>query len=257
MEARINVIAKDGLARIGNDIIQLVDESASTYHTDNVSDFRKFLSENPRKKGVLFYNECKVTSVSQGPKWNTVPDAVLTLKNSTILSRLISTHQKKISLKEFELFLLAFRNYTGSVELSLLSQLKDWRVSKMTEIIRSKDKKGNYTYLVKREDGNGGFDPPEQITITIPIFGHIDHDACFIFDLFFDFEERNGEVTTYFQIMNYTFDDELFQHRKRILESELASILCPQYWGEDELVRTNDLWKYQSNGVNGEINAKS
>jgi len=261
MENKINIQSKDGKLLIGNAFHVLEDESIQTYETDDIESFLKYvkMAEKSEFKFLYIYTEDSIEAwfgLNEKIRNNRAL-AVCQLQPSSILTYLEKhmNMSRGMSLDDFEKFLktlLPYGNANGEDYLKLLSELKDFKISKVLKIERNKDQAGNYSYLVQRKsDGKNDFIPPQTLVFQVPVFRLMaDKIMPVELNLSFDFSDQGEGVKMVFTLECIMYQDLLFACQKAIIEEKLSK-LSNKYWGETKVVELTDAWKYQENYVKG------
>ncbi len=249
VEQVIKVESKDGILKLGNDILDLNDESKSSFTTDDFESFVEY-SKVYGDKASIYYSEKEIKLIPKGEaRQNNLPLAICNMSNSPALTLLINCVNKKQDIQKMEDFLKTMKGYLNEEGLKFLSNIQDFSISKITKIVRKKDNRGNYTFIVEKEDaGNAEYLPPETINFTIPIFKHLNDSANFVFDIVFDYTEAApGEVYLYFKLENLNFTELLVSVFKKITTNIIKSVELPKYYGNYELIEMTDEWRYKEN----------
>lgn len=259
MENKVTVIAKEGQAKVlvGNDIIQLLDLSNSTFKTDNIAAFFDFcdgcLSDSPNLL-ALFYNLSSVVLTHKYSNRNTVETAICRIVQSEQLSRLENVLNKDASLGDFEEFLTQYRDALAPSGKQLLSYLKDFKMSKITNVERFRDSQGNFSYKVSRNrqtSTDNNVEIPEHLSFTVPLMDQVDSLATFNLDLFFTWKETDDGLALAFRLRSFVFQSEKKRQFKEVIESYLKKLSFPKYWGEIEVTKLDNSWSYRENRVTG------
>jgi hypothetical protein len=255
MENKVTVIAKDGVARIGSDFHVLEDESSYVFETDSVEDFKKYVVDSNVPDTRICFTYGKAIAFNPEEAHQTSRElAVLKLSEHALLGVLSNVILKKQSLEQMEEFLMKMRPYLDDNGLFLLSNIRDFRVSKILKIERQKTKNANYTYHISRQSAADDFTPPEKIAFIIPIYNHIAETVRIEMEVLFDFSEVEDDnekksVETVFTLFNYQFTEHVQWLKKEITTRELNTLAFEKFWGDVSLNKATDSWKYQKNGV--------
>jgi len=226
----------------GGHFLDLKDESKQTMQTNKMDAFIAFV-KTIKEKFNIFYGENKCSAHPQTVEHSTKPFAVCELGNTIALNKLIRAVNGRIQLDEMENFLLYMRPFMDENARFVFDHCRDLKISKVTEINRKKDRRGNYTFSIKRESaGNSEFEPPEKIGFNIPLFNHIDAKGRYEFVLEFDYKTSEEIVSIYFQMINPQFKEELARDMENTMITILNDIDNPKYWGKVEVFRQTDNW---------------
>lgn len=258
MENKLTVVARDGVALVGSHFHELKDESKAELATTDIESFLKFVKA---KAGVIFYDYQTITAYNSVAEVtnNTAPISSCTLCVTDILRTLQAKNNRGMSLEEFETFLLTFRPYLDQKALDLLSNLRDFRVSKVTDIERQKDNKGNYKFSISRQaNAKTQFEPPEKISFEVSVFEHLPDTITVPMEFSFDYKEIEDEddeskhtVQMVFTVRNMQLD-ELFKARcKEIVQEVISGLSAEKYWGALKIHKLNDSWKFKENPLRG------
>lgn len=252
MEPKIILRTTDGKpARVGSDIIELTDESFRKFQTSDISSFLKFITEQEKPELLIYTNRSIIAKRAFCRMDEDV--AICSLQNSNPLSQLSRIIGSFIVLENFEAFLKYMVTFVGQTGLNLLSKLKDFKVTKTTNIERQKDQAGNYSYICERKNSVGNskekesFTPPDKLKFNFPIFQFIDERRDFEFDVYFDFVNQDDKVIIKFKIDSPFFTEQLQEYQKEIIESILEEQTCEKYMGEFEHRKEDNSWKYKPN----------
>lgn len=241
---------KEGLARIGNDVITLEDECHRIFVTDELKSFINYLKNGIEEGFFILYNHEECRAQPDGYNRNTDDIAICSLTCHPALEMLLGKVDRSMDLKTFEDLLRYMRAYSDSAAFDLMSWVKDFNVSKVTSIQRKKEPNGNYNFVVSRESSDREkYTPPEQITFTLPIFEHIETKISFTFDFIFDFTNSDDVVLTSFKIINPTFREDLKTAQKAILSTELNTLKNEKYWGSTKIEKHDNSWMYRENSL--------
>lgn len=233
----------DGKLSIGNQIIELKDESKKVFLTDNLMAFEKFIVGRTGEEEI-YYSAKEVTLVPTKAEKNFKILATCTLQDSEPLAQLSKAAGADLSIVEFEKLLTRLRKY-GSFNL-IVSNLRAFSVAKKQTYERDIDNAGNYRLLIQREAVAGGnWVPPAKLTFAVPVFTYLEDLFTVEFDLVFSVQDSGQPV---FRLDNLTFPAELLERRIEVLEARLSkAATCPQYWGTYANHGLDDSWKYREN----------
>lgn len=243
IEKAIFNAAPDGTLSIGNQIIELKDESKKVFITDNLLAFEKFLAGRTGD-AEIYYSAKEVTLVPEKAEKNFRILANCTLQDSEPLAQLSKAVGADLSIVQFEKLLTSLRRY-GSF-LSIISNLRAFSVAKKQTYERDIDNSGNYRMLIQREAAAGGnWVPPERLTFSVPVFTYLEDLFTAELDLVFTVQDTGQPV---FRLENLTFAQDLLERRIQVLDARLSkAATCPQYWGTYANHALDDGWKYREN----------
>jgi len=156
MEQRINVVARDGKVEIltGNHFHELLDETSTTFKTDDIRSFVNYVHayETDKPCKTLFGETIIETYPKQISK-NTQRVALFGIILHPKLEYLKLRIGTKLSLKELDDLLNRFKNDSKDAN-TLLAQIRNLRISAVTNIVRQVDNKGNYMFTIERKIGD-------------------------------------------------------------------------------------------------------
>jgi hypothetical protein len=235
----------DGKISVGNQIIELTDESRKTYETDNMEGFELFLLDK-QADAEIYYSATHLYLVPRVASKQSHALAICTLSNSAALSALVAAANKELTIMSLEKLLTSLRKFAQGSVLSVLSNLRNFSVAKKQTYERDVDNQGNFRLLVQREGiANSTWNPPEKLSFAVPCFKYINDLATLEFDFIFSLSDGGAPV---FLLQNLTMDEELMDRRREIIESRLGvKATCPKYWGASKLHPQDDGWKYREN----------
>lgn len=259
-EIKVNVIAKDGEVKLltGSDFHLLSDLSFHTYKTADIDSFIRHVTTYD-SCFELYYNDTSAILYShlacaKGYKH----PAELQLQKSPYVE-LLSNMSRGLgySVKSLEELIMKLRPYADIEAKELLDISRNLKLSKVTEIESSRDKKGNYNYSVKKVGGNDDIALPEIISFTVPVFMHLNGEEdrqTFEFEPVFSYDEipmeKGGGVNMNFTFLNYQFDEVLLKAQKEILERHLANAGDrKRYYGSVTIHERDNSWTYQKNPI--------
>lgn len=258
-QSKVVVVAKEGVALLGNAFHVLNDFSATQFTTESIKNFLEYITKaGPDNDGgpfELYYTVKGVEAYITPLTRYSVLAALCTLKQSPYLNRLMEIANKDISIDQFEKLLRSMRKFLDASGLDLLSHVRDLSVSKITSVRRKKDNAGNFSYEVKRESGAGDFTPPDRIVFTIPLFATIDQaqvNQGFCFDVVFSIKEPSSadkpEPVLMFKLESLNMEDEVSALKIREIQIALASV-DNKFFGSAKVLPADDGWKYKQNKV--------
>jgi hypothetical protein len=246
---KMTIVAKDGVARIGNDFHVLEDRSLAEFITNDIEAFKSFL----KGEFNLFYNgEIVQAYAPVMATQNTKPLATLALAETDAMEYFTSVLGRNFDESQFELVLLGLRPFMKQEGLALLSNVRDFKITKVSEFQRKKDNAGNFVFSYARKSaGNNDFVPPQFLNFSIPIFENMPDRYEAKAEFLFDYTEvKLGDgiaIKLMFQLRILQFTDELKERKNEILEAALQSFKQPKFRGEYKLHSQTDAWKYKQN----------
>jgi hypothetical protein len=253
METKTVVIAKEGIAKIGSDIIVLKDQSVNKFTTDSIFDFIAFINllQLLVGKAVVFYSSTQLMLKETAAAIHQSALAVCALSVHPILERILRNTGRALQVKELDEFLFEVRNFYGDVNAkALYDRLQKLVVKKITSMTREKDRSGNYSYSAERKDGEGSVEFPASISFMVPVFEHMeDKKVAIVFDLFIDYKEGEEGPSISFTLKNPLIQEYLEGMRKSIIEEAIKEITLPKLWGTLATIEQTDSWQYQKNGI--------
>jgi hypothetical protein len=259
METKTVVVAKDGVALLGNHYHILCDRSKNTFKTSTPKDFIDYLQTHRLQPGRLsnlgvFYNDKQIVATSLIPEYNSEPIAICSLKISTPLSNLIGlANSGLVKLPDLELILYKLRNYfDGTPVKELLDRTRDYKMEKVTRVEMKKDNQGNYLHTIYRKGTTDDVDPIEKISFTMPVFDGMngpEHCININLDSLMDYREIEGSVIIAYRFLNPELDDLIRNRMIEIIGECLKPIDMPKFWGSLECINNTDSWIYEANQV--------
>ncbi len=249
------IVAKDGVARVGSDIIELEDKSANAFTTDDLDSFIKYISTiqmTPLGDYGIFYSSEQVEFKRLKPDYSSISAATCKLEVYSILDKIMWVENKVLSIDALDEFLYDVRGYyCDSAAKELYDRIQKLSVKKIEHITREKDRQGNFSYSVERKDGEGSVEFPASISFMVPVFQHNENDKVpLVFDLFISFSSANESATISFQLKNPRLQEIVKVARKAIIEKAFTGLPEPKYptfWGVLNTTRQTDSWKYHKN----------
>jgi hypothetical protein len=235
----------DGRLSIGNQVIELADESKKTFHTDNLKAFESFVAGRTGE-AEIYYSATEVALVPTKAEKNFRPLAICKLAAAPALLLLKGSIGAELNINQFEKLLTSLRKYAVGSHLIVLSNLRSFSVAKKQTYERDIDNKGNFRLLVQRESaGAGDWTPPEKLTFALPVFTFLEESITIDCDLVFSVQDGGQPV---FQLENLTFNEEALERRVEILDARLGKVAtCPKYWGSWQHHELTDTWKWREN----------
>ncbi len=250
----INVTAEGNTLQLGNMVDRLHDKSTETFQTKITADFVNYVQIHGPKSEV-FYNEERIYAMPE--KRNRWGDrlAHCSISNSEQLKELMNKNMRRLPISEFENFLRAMLPFLVGDAFELIGQLKDLSISKITNIKRSSDNHGNYSFAVSRQgSAKEDFQPPATIKFKLPL---LKHERCLsnIIDLEFDFiftykESEDDGVQITCQIQNWQLENIILEKKRDLIEAALKELgECTLYYGGLDTNQHSDEWTYNHHRV--------
>lgn len=234
----------DSKLSIGNQVIELKDESKKVFTTDNMLAFEAFCTGR-QGEVEIYYSATELNLVPTKAERNFKPLAKCTLKPSAFLEALSAGVNKDLSIVEFEKLLTSLRRFALGSHMIVLSNLRAFTVAKKQTYERSVDNSGNYKLLMQRETSQGDWLPPEKMSFKVPLFAFLPEEIEVIFDLIFTVTDDGAPK---FRLENLNYSQEILDRRVVVLDARLADkTTCPKYWGSYEFHALTDTWRYQEN----------
>jgi hypothetical protein len=260
LELKPVVIAKEGVAKIGNDIINLADRSVNVFKTNDLTAFIGFLLlflsnqiGKIAKEWSIFYDlttlMLKETKGYKGQE----PVATCHLKTHPILNLITTAIKGSLTLERLDEFLFILRPYYAGTEATeLYERLQKFSVKKLESIVREKDRQGNYVYACTIKDEPGSPDFPASINFCCPLFENIEEHKIFInLELFIDYKkDEDGEPSILFTLKNPLINMQIERRGREIIEEYLSKVtLVDKFFGSLDTIEKSDSWKYQINKI--------
>jgi hypothetical protein len=258
MENTVNITAADGKAEatilVGNDYRILEDHTTETFHTDSLPDFIKYTKACDEICGgyyEIFYNTKDVVLRPwvEDSRY-LVPAATCKITPSPLVMFVEGALNRPMSIAEFEAFLFIIRPYMNDALKTLYSYVRNFKITKLTEVRRTVDNKGNYEYVIKREKGGQEeVEIPETITLVLPpIEGATEEDKqVFVIDLLFDWKDTDDGVSANFKLAAPLWGTMKDDAIKAVIQKYLKELPHAAYWGRIQTIYQDDSWKYMIN----------
>jgi hypothetical protein len=223
MEIKPVIVAKDGLARIGKDIIELKDCSTLQYVTDNIIDFVKFVVETLKTivNGGIFYSSDGIQFWSMTASHGQESVVFCSLSNNPYLDKIITANGQAFTIKQFDQFLYDMKLFYDENGKTLHNLIQKFSIKKVTSVERFTDKLGNFNYSVSRKDDKE-IEFPATISFVIPVFNHIEHETKITFDFYMEYCEGTDEPTITFKIKSLMLKQILQDVQKSIIEKYIS-----------------------------------
>lgn len=254
MESTVNITAADGKAEatilVGKDYRILEDHTRETFRTDSLPDFVKYATAYPRETHCVYYCTDEVVLRDMLGSRYAVDTASCAVRPSPLVLLVETLLNKPMSIGDFESFLFTIRPYMDDALKILYSYVRNFKMTKVTEIKRIRDNRGNYEYVVKREKGGQDeVEIPETITLSLPpMVGATDEDkADFTLDLLFDYKDTSDGVVTEFKLVAPLFGKMLSDAIKATIRKYIDALPHTAYWGAITNTKQDDSWKYLFN----------
>lgn len=257
-ETRINVIAKDGEARVGKTFFTLNDESAATFVAESFEDFKAYVGTFKTQRVGLFYNNVGIMAYDMDTVDTEVrtaePLASFKWQLSAIAELICSTNGRKMDRDSAERFFRRVAGYGDDKILDLLSRIKDFSVSKKLKIDRKKDGRGNFTFLVSRESaGSDDWTPPEKISFDFPLFEMIPNKVKLTMDFSFDFhaddDDDDESVKLEFLLEDLAIKENIQRQKNEVIQAIIKDLPGTRYCGGLAIQKRTDSWKYQESTI--------
>jgi hypothetical protein len=258
MENKVTVIAKDGEAtvRIGADMIVLKDCTEATFHTKMLDEFIRYVDGGGGSYNVYANDKSLHAYSCNVVEYGTVPYAICNLEyhpKLTFLTNFIKS-SNKVYLKEMEMLLDCLKDGLCSKGVQLLKNLKDLKLSVITDIDRQKDNRGNFVNSIKRtvrgKEEKGEYEFPEKIQFTLPLFNYDVHQVTIEVELKFEYAEADLSYAMMWNLVNFDLDTQLNELCKAYIMSKLeVNKDIVRYWGVFNKVPQTDAWCYKQNLV--------
>lgn len=254
MDPKLSVSTDKELLKLGNDVIELADESTAAYHTDDIMQFIEFCKGKVVGGDyALFYGVSSVSLYHQhvfvNPRIHD-PIAICSMAEHPRLSMLVRANGSPMDVEDFEVLLRRLRANMGQPGLEILDKIRDLSVAKVQKVERKKNRAtGDYHYLVSRQSaGEGDYVPPETVKFSVPIFLGVESPRSLEFDFSFDPKQKDDGVALIFSIENINLGEDLDAARRSVLAEVLSPLSIPSYWGELKRDIKTDAWSKKING---------
>jgi len=251
MEPKLTINTPDGNVIIGNQVIKLQDKTSNQFSTTDFDSFVDYVSmKNPR----LFYANNAVTAISQSdidhPTRDSHPFAILNLKESNYLTSMVKCNSEWYEIGAFEELLRKHKRQIGSQGVSLLDNVRNFRLVKTVKVERRKERNGNFHFAATLEGGSKeDFTPPESVIFDLPVFDGINNNSDFELEFFFDFRQDDGEAALKFKLENLNLTEEIREEKERVVRSAFSARSLQISFGQFSFEKKTDEWAYKINQV--------
>ena len=248
----INVDAKDGQAKVilGNEMIPLVDKTATTFKTTALPHFIAYLIAQDSPK--IFYGVDSLSAYkSLDAKFtDTLPIATCDIKKTNIIKFLIDSNNQKMNLEQFEEFLRTTRSFLrGSDTTKLLDILDNLNICKVKTIKRQKDNSGNYSYAFSSDKGMNDYEFPKQISFKVPVIRELTNELELTFDFFFSYSDAHDSPILKFQIRSIDLNEIVDEFIKGAIETALLESALWCKFGSFTVTPQTDKWNHERNDL--------
>lgn len=247
-EQKVTVIAKEGVARVGNDFFTLEDHSREKIECDSMPSFLALIGTGA---GYQVYWR-RVGSGVRVEAWPESPDRYsipveMDLRLHPVLADFLTMREDVMSHNDFFRFIQCFKRRTTS---SLYQTLRGYKFEKITSVQVQRDNQGNYAYCISRqtptEKKSDMVEWPETVYFNLPLFEH-GHAIGFQYDFEFDYQETKDGVAIQFSLRNPEEGIEINNAIEKALVEDFNGLECPVINGAFEVIPRDDSWKYQEN----------
>lgn len=257
MEVKPVIVAKEGLARLGKDIITLEDQSTNFFDTTSLTDFISMLVDRitdivEEGAAAIFYSTHKVVLKYLDPYHGQGNIATCTMQPHAVMQIIAKVKDRALTVQELDDFLFTVRDYYDGTEAKeLYDRIQKLSVKKITSMTREKDRAGNYSYSFERKDGEGSVQFPAGIAFKTPVFENMDSNMVTVkYDLFIDYAEGENGPKISFILKNPLLNEQLEAYCKELIEQHLSTVSSvKRYFGTMTTINQTDSWKYQANGL--------
>ncbi len=261
----INVNQEGQSIKVGNDVIELVDRSKSTFKAESIYDLKTYLGDDaitirepyqteyvPIKPEQLigFFTERRcVFYLKQGVDRYTTPVGESKIQLSNDLQLLNSMNMQTMHIDDFTLRLKKIKKRLDGAGLLLLDSLVNLKLKKILTIDKTSDNRGNFGIAVKSEKAaKEDYEFPEKIDITVPLFASADSSKIEIsFDFSFNWAMQDEKVKLECSLSNLNLSVEIGE----LISKEIKEVFTGYklYCGELNIVQQTDEWKYKKNNL--------
>lgn len=250
---KLNIDLKGDTIRIGADFHELKDATVSTFKTNELGEFVKYMAESDAASAVILCQPSVVVAHPTEQDRYARPLAICALTVSEPLAKLQGMEGADFDLAIFTDFLESFKRFGDAKVLDLLGSVRHFKLKKMVSVESSKEKNGDYSFRVGLESGNDDFVPPDNLQFTVPVFKYMEETITLNFELIFKVPSA-APPRLQFVLQNFAMDDEVLARQRQIIESRITTLAPKKLWGINELSIQDDAWKYlpnpeQSGGV--------
>lgn len=238
---------------LGNDIIQLEDQTKETFNASTPVNLLGFLDSKESIAIDLFIGDSAIEAYEQIEReYHSKAFGRTEIKRHPIVHIINAFNGKQQELNDFAITLERIKPYASKDTLALIDNIADLKIKKIVSINNRNDKRGNYEYLVKAEkDGSIEYEFPKSIKLSIPLIKGMNEELREVeFNFYFQWGIiGDGNVHLSFTLENLELDT--------LLEEEIKAILLQLfsqrkgstsiYYGSLQIHKQTDEWKYKKN----------
>lgn len=213
MEKKIVVNAAGEKLLLGNNIINLSDQTKGTFKTNSLMALAEYLTVLDFE---IFANGLNIDAylskdiLFDALNYTTMPHAQCVLKYSQQIELLKRINQKPHSLPEFIELMRTLKKYSDKDALQLLDALNDLKIKKIIDIQHKTDSRGNFNVVIKADKGSSDYQFPETISFVVPLFDVRDGlEVQVDFDLTFTWSFEESAAKLSFKLTNYDLNADL------------------------------------------------
>lgn len=223
--------------------------------------FTKWIGEhNPKDQRLqLFYTgtTIKAYDVADLAAYTreTREQARMDFEYHPVLQRLRRGLGQRMNQDDFEKWIASLARYLSDEGARLLLlKVRDLQLTKKLQIEKKKSNTG-FKLLIQMDDDKSDFQPPEVVSMTVPIFKGMEARGTFKMDFLFDFTVVGPEsCETFWKLECLTWEEDLLDITSQVIEESLAEAnlaSIPVFAGEVELTEADDEWTFLHNGEKG------
>lgn len=250
-DTRINIQCKEGQDKVvlltGNDLIELQDESSSTFSAMDIPAFQSYL-EGRDGDFVIF---CNRDSLIASPREISVVStniAECCLSPSCQLGALRRINHQKQTPKAFQEFMKSMRRYYDKAGRDLEYRNDNLEVKDCVQAKRIRGRDGSMEIMVSRKNNDGErLVIPEKVVFAVPMYRYHPEAVEIEMEVTFDYEVTDGEFLATWKLDSYDFDDVLEDRFRAIIDGKFDGLGWERYWGNVHIHAQTDGWRFRKN----------
>ncbi len=255
---RVNVTSdREGVSRVllGNDLIELSDESSIRYQADNLESFAKYINPFEAHEGdvcdpthALFATSTGVTCIETDVEYNTEVLAQCSLTKTDRYKTVTGMLNSDITPIQAERFLRPNKDLLDTCGRDVLSRVEKLSVSRVENIVREKGRDGSMEISYSRKGGGREeADIPERFKITLPLYKYHTETVSLDVEVFFDYTTIEGAVVLKWRFDCYNIDELVEQVSREMFRTHLGDLKMPLFFGSAQVLKKTNEWKYSQN----------
>jgi len=236
---------------LGNDIIELKDQTRETFETDNPEDMKEYLLDNFSKCDIYIKGLGVDGYIIEKADYDTKPAALCRMAKHPVVELLKQYNSKQIDLADFSVLLERLKNYMTSEALAFKDNIQDLKIKKILSLENRSDRRGNYSFTIKAESGGKeDYIFPKKIKLMVPVIKSMPGTAQEIeFDFYFQWKAEEQNIELKFTIENFEFDQIIDEDIKKILDGIFQDENIKIYHGSLSIHKQTNSWMYHKNDL--------